>query len=106
MISIRGSRTETTEILHRVKDFLKDNLKLELSETKTLITNPREEPALFLGTLIKISEHVTQHPGAHGQGRRAVSQVVLLAPLDRIYKKLSEAKFFDLEKKESLPRFL
>lgn len=106
VICIRGSRQETLGILHSIRIFLKDNLKLDLSETKTLITDPRRSPALFLGTQISISDHVKFNSGAHGQGRKAVSQIVLSAPLDRIYKKLSEAKFMDMASKSSLPRFL
>ncbi|KAH8163800.1 hypothetical protein CIB48_g4426 [Xylaria polymorpha] len=71
VISIRGPLTETKDILSNINKFLRDNLKLELSETKTLITNPRKEPALFLGTHVIMSEHSTFHPGAHGQRKKS-----------------------------------
>lgn len=97
---------ETRQVLNRIKIFLKDDLKLDLSDTKTLITNPRKEAALFLGTHITMSDHVKHNRGLHGQGIKSVSQIVMSAPLDRIFKKLREAKFIDIASKKSLPRFL
>jgi hypothetical protein len=79
---------------------------LDLSEAKTKITSPRQQPALFLGTLIKISDHVNFATGKHGQRVRAVSQIVMVAPLDRIYKKLAGAKLMNLNTKKGTPRFL
>jgi uncharacterized protein (UPF0335 family) len=38
----------------KVGTFLKNKLKLELSEEKTLITNMKEKPAKFLGFQIKV----------------------------------------------------
>lgn len=77
-----------------------------MSETKTLITRPRVESALFLGTLISMSDHENHNKMEHGQTHKAVSQIVLSAPLDRIYKKLSEAGFMNKVTKEGTPRFL
>src|SRR5438034_5759480 len=37
------------EIKHRLRAFLRDELKLELSEEKTLITHARDSAANFLG---------------------------------------------------------
>lgn len=93
-------------MLNQIKTFLKEDLKLDLSDTKTLITNPRKDAALFLGTLITMSDHVTYNKGKHGQRIKAVSQIVLSAPLDRIKRKLSEAPFLNKTGDVSLPRFL
>jgi group II intron reverse transcriptase/maturase len=106
IVSIRGSFTETKLILLQIKHFLREELRLDLSEAKTKITTPRHRPALFLGTLIKISDHVNFTRGKHGQKLKAVSQIVMVAPLDRIYKKLAGAKLMNLNTKKGTPRFL
>lgn len=106
LIAIRGPLSETREILEKINNFLKNELKLELSASKTLITKPSEKPALFLGTLISISSHSTFYAGKNGQRLKAVSQIQMLAPLDRIYTKLAAANMMDLETKKGIPRFL
>ena len=93
IIAIRGTRTETIGILKSIREYLKETLKLDLSLEKTLVTNPRSESALFLGTQIKISQHTYFHRGKNGHRLRAVSQLIMCAPLDRIYKKLESAGF-------------
>lgn len=106
IIAIRGTRTETIEVLKSIRGFLKDNLNLELSQEKTLITNPRTDLAVFLGTQIRISHHTYFHKGKNGQNLRAVSQLIMTAPLDRIYKKLESAGFWSNDKRRSTPRNL
>jgi hypothetical protein len=49
MLGLDGPKGETEEIKDRLKTFLCDNLKLELSPEKTLITHSRTEKARFLG---------------------------------------------------------
>lgn len=44
-----GTKEEAMAIKSKVRDWLRDNLKLELSEEKTLITHARTEAARFLG---------------------------------------------------------
>lgn len=44
-----GPKAEAEEIKHRLKTFLREELKLELSEAKTLITHARSGTARFLG---------------------------------------------------------
>lgn len=106
IIAVRGSLGETNQILEKIRIFLSEELKLNLNSTKTLITKPTKSPALFLGTLISISEHVHFYSGNHGQRLKAVSQIILNAPLDRIFKKLASASFMDLGTKVGTPRFL
>lgn len=103
IIGVRGSRDDCVMILNEIKDFLKDNLDLELSEKKTLITNAKKGKALFLGTKIFRSRHQTYTKTA-GFARRIGREMRLEAPLDRIIKKLTEAKF--IRNNESAPRFL
>lgn len=103
IIGIRGSRNDCVTILQEIKDFLKQNLDLELSEKKTLITNANNEKALFLGTKIFRSRHQTFSKNA-GFSRRIGKEMRLEAPLDRITKKLTEAKL--INNGDSAPRFL
>jgi hypothetical protein len=49
LLGFAGPRSEAEEIKARLGEFLRDTLKLELSETKTLITHARTEAARFLG---------------------------------------------------------
>lgn len=106
VMAIRGTRAETNKILEDTRVFLKNELKLDLSETKTLITTPRKRSALFLGTNIRISNHINYVAGERGQRIKTVSQVVLNAPMDRIYRKLAEANLLNLNSMNSKPRFL
>ena len=99
---------------------LGDTLKLNLSVEKSKITNPRKESALFLGTLINISNHVYSALGKNHQRLapkgagpsylydrlRVVSQLRLLAPLDRINKKLIAASFMSAKYKSGIPKFI
>lgn len=49
LIGFSGPRDEAEEIRHEIAGFLREQLKLELSETKTLITHARTGAARFLG---------------------------------------------------------
>jgi group II intron reverse transcriptase/maturase len=49
LIAFSGPRSEAEEIKQEIGEFLRDTLKLTLSETKTLITHARTEAAKFLG---------------------------------------------------------
>jgi hypothetical protein len=49
LLSFSGPREEAKEIKDKLGTFLQDNLKLELSREKTLITHARTEAARFLG---------------------------------------------------------
>lgn len=105
IIAIRGPLADVRQLLLDIKDFLKRELKLELSMEKTKITNPRIKPALFLGTEISISRHVYSRKGKHGQFLRVPSQIRLLAPIQRIYEKMINVGFMDGDLKGT-PRFL
>lgn len=106
IIAIRGSRTETVSTLKLIRGFLKDKLMLDLSPDKTLVTRPNKETALFLGTQIRISNHTYFNRGKNGQRIKSVSQLILTAPLERVYNKLETAGFWDKEQRRSIPRLL
>lgn len=49
LLGFAGPMAEAEDIKRRLKEFLGDSLKLELSEEKTLVTNASTEAARFLG---------------------------------------------------------
>jgi group II intron reverse transcriptase/maturase len=49
LLGFAGPKAEAEEIKGRLRDFLRDHLKLELSQDKTLITHAGEKSARFLG---------------------------------------------------------
>jgi group II intron reverse transcriptase/maturase len=81
LLGFIGPKAEAEEIKRRLAQFLQENLKLELSETKTLITHARTCAARFLGYEI-IVQHNDHKIAA---GRRAVNGVIgLRVPKDVI----------------------
>jgi len=53
--SVHRSKAEAEQIKQRLAGFLRDELKLELSQDKTLITHARTQAAKFLGYEITTS---------------------------------------------------
>jgi group II intron reverse transcriptase/maturase len=49
LLGLIGSKEEAEAIKQRIKNWLQDELKLEMSEEKTLITHAKEDRAKFLG---------------------------------------------------------
>ena len=72
LLGFVGTRQEAEEIKSRLALFLREQLRLELSEEKTLITHARSEKARFLGYELC----VTQDNRKHTNGRRSVNAVV------------------------------
>lgn len=85
-----------------IRTFLRDKLGLELSETKTKITNANSEHAEFLSVRIKRSNHVT-FALRRGVISRNVKNMRLLAPIDKVTKKLMNNGF--MEKGRPYPKF-
>jgi group II intron reverse transcriptase/maturase len=79
-----GPKTEAEEIKRRIKEFLREELKLELSEEKTLITHARTEAARFLNYHISTSHENTCRPK---KKRHVNGKVELKMPLDVLRKK-------------------
>lgn len=75
LLGFNGPRTEAEDIKRHLGAFLRDTLKLELSEAKTLLTHARTATARFLGYDIG-----TLHcDSAHDQhGRRSINGTVTL----------------------------
>jgi group II intron reverse transcriptase/maturase len=81
LLGFAGPRAEAEEIKDRLAAFLRDELKLELSPGKTLITHARSQRARFLGYEIAVagSDHRTRRPSASDRrNRRSVNGTVTL----------------------------
>jgi group II intron reverse transcriptase/maturase len=86
LLGFTGPKAEAEEIKQRLAVFLRDELALELSPGKTLITHARTRAARFLGYEITV-----QHADAKvTRGRRSVNGTIALrVPLDVIRAKCS-----------------
>jgi group II intron reverse transcriptase/maturase len=76
LLGFTGSEAEAGEIRQRLARFLRDELKLELSADKTLITHARTQKARFLGYDI-IAQHSPTRPAVNGvMGLRVPRDVI------------------------------
>jgi Reverse transcriptase (RNA-dependent DNA polymerase)/Type II intron maturase len=71
LLGFIGTKEEAMEIKSKIRDWLRDNLKLELSEEKTLITHARTEAARFLGYEVSVSWSDSR-PSVNGNIRLAI----------------------------------
>jgi len=92
IIGVRGSKEDCVKLMNRIKEFLRSELNLDLSETKTKITNAGKEQAEFLSVGIKRSGHET-YSLKNNVLSRNVKNMRLTAPLDRVTKKLASNGF-------------
>ena len=84
LLGFAGPKTEAEAIKARLATFLRDDLKLQLSQTKTLVTHARTSAARFLGYEITVQHTDTRIT----QGRRATNgRIGLRVPLDVIKNK-------------------
>ncbi|WP_199883117.1 reverse transcriptase/maturase family protein [Streptomyces sp. CB01580] len=84
LLGFAGPKREAQEIKERMKEFLRDELKLELSESKTLITHAASQAARFLGYELRTQLADTKIT----RGRRAVNGCIgLYVPRDVIQKR-------------------
>jgi group II intron reverse transcriptase/maturase len=72
LLGFSGPRREAEEIKHRVQEFLKAELRLDLSEPKTLITHAATQSARFLGYEIRRQQQDTKITG----NRRSVNGAI------------------------------
>jgi group II intron reverse transcriptase/maturase len=81
LLGFAGPRREAEEIKEKIAAFLRDELRLELSPSKTLITHAASQAARFLGYEIKAQHADTKIT----RNRRAVNGAIgLFVPRDRI----------------------
>lgn len=103
VIGVRGSRIDCQNILSKVRDFLKNELNLELSSEKTKITNTNNEVARFLSIDIKRFQHTTFRR-VKGRLTRITDSLRLTAPINKIVEKLKNNGF--IKDGVPCPRFL
>lgn len=89
LIGVNGSKEDCEEIKAKLKEFISNELAMELSEEKTLVTHSNEY-ARFLGYDVRIRRDFTIKPGGQGCTKRTLSNSCELnAPLnDKIHKYL------------------
>ncbi len=78
LLGFTGPKAEAEQIKARLAQFLRDDLKLELSEVKTLITRGRTQAARFLGYEITV-QHSRDRPKVNGGIRLRVPRAVIKA---------------------------
>jgi group II intron reverse transcriptase/maturase len=78
LLGFTGPRAEAEQIKTRLAQFLRDDLKLELNQDKTLITHARTGAAIFLGYKITV-QHSLDRPHVNGVVRLCVPQAVVKA---------------------------
>jgi group II intron reverse transcriptase/maturase len=81
LLGFAGPKAEAEEIKHRLAAFLREDLKLELSPEKTLITHARTQRARFLGYEISVASraHRTRKPSVTDKrNRRSLNGTVVL----------------------------
>jgi hypothetical protein len=81
LLGFSGPRHEAEEIKSRISQFLRETLRLELSETKTLITHARSNAARFLGYEI-VALHADEKHDRRGQ--RIINGLVRLKVPDDV----------------------
>ncbi|WP_406003125.1 reverse transcriptase domain-containing protein [Streptomyces sp. NBC_00829] len=84
LLGFTGPKAEAEQIKQRLDQFLRDELKLELSQEKTLITHARTGAARFLGYEITTQHNDTKKTGRY---RRINGQIALRVPQDVIKSK-------------------
>ncbi len=84
LLGLIGSKSEAEEIKQALRKFLQEELKLELSETKTLITHARSEAARFLGyEVVILQDDHKRYTFQNGKDRRSINgRVGLQVPKD------------------------
>ena len=92
LVLIIGPKKMAIRIKAELKQFLSTNLNIELSEEKTLITNPQTEKCRFLGYDITKGRDYTQVVrGKNGRKRKSINGVMQLrVPADIIRQKIKQ----------------
>lgn len=84
LLAVVGSKEEVEEIKAKITEFMSNELKLELSKTKTLITHGKTESARFLGYEISVG---LQDSWRDALNRRNLNgEIILRMPKDALQK--------------------
>jgi group II intron reverse transcriptase/maturase len=93
LLGFKGPKQEAEDIKAELRDFLKAELKLEMSEDKTLVTHASTEPARFLSYEIGIDTDENRKAMlARGETRTLTKRPMLRIPRDVIVKWSEKAK--------------
>jgi len=93
LVGFKGPRKEAEDIKAELRDFLKNELKLEMSEEKTLITHASTEAARFLSYEVSIETDKNRKAElAKGKTRILTKRPILRVPHDVIVKWSEKAK--------------
>jgi group II intron reverse transcriptase/maturase len=79
LLGFVGPKAEAEEIKQRLAQFLRDDLKLELSQDKTLITHARTGAGRFLGYRVTVQHNDRKLTGGR---RKTNGTIALQVPLD------------------------
>lgn len=102
LLGFTGPKAEAEEIKQKLKGWLQDNLKLNLSDEKTLITHASTEAARFLGYDVKV-QRVDDY--IDPLGRRVLNGAIgLYIPADVV--KAKSARYLRKGKKVQRPELL
>lgn len=100
LIGIIGSKEDAKTIKEDIKNFLNEQLALELSEEKTLITHT-EKPAKFLGYEIHVRKSNLQRRDKRGRLRRSFNKrIYLKVSYDTIKNKLLDYGVLEFKYKD------
>ena len=93
LLSFIGPKAEAEEIKQQLTVFLRNELKLELSKAKTLITHARTQSARFLGYEVTTIQDDAKRSRFKGVMRRSVNgQIGLRIPHDVLQEKCNRYK--------------
>ena len=114
IIGITGNKDFAEMIKQEATKFLNENLKLEVSQEKTKITNISSEAATYLGFEIrkhdrKYTESLRTSVNTKDNSfeRRATNtRIILYAPIQKLLKKLETEKFLVKGKPRSINKFI
>lgn len=95
MIGIAGPASFANELKRKIATFLSDELNLELSLEKTLITNASKGKAHFLGTEIQrissVKGEIKRYKNTKGHSQRiSTAATIMNAPISKIVEKLRD----------------
>lgn len=105
IIGVIGPRKVAEEIKVKIGEFLRDELKLVLSEDKTIITHSKTEQAHFLGTLISKGRTTqtqkvplsTNGSGHYFQRLSTGWEIIIKIPTNKLVQRLAEKGYCDKE---------
>lgn len=81
LLGFIGPKDEAEEIKGLIRDFLSDQLKLKLSEEKTLVTHASDQKARFLGYELRVLRDDTKTSPSKRDKRRCINGLIgLLVP--------------------------